>query len=707
MSLYVAGDSVRTRRHAVMRLGAVTMLITAMVAAIAVPLGSAAGAVTAYWTGLQRAPLPPQLLDPVTDQVTQVYAADGRTLITTFYDEDRQDVALTAIAPVMRNAIVAAEDTRFYQHGGVDPKGVLRAIVTDARHGRASEGASTLTMQLVRNELKDDPSRTPEEQSAATSDTPARKLHEAEYAIQLEQHLSKQQILRDYLNIAYFGDGAYGIAAASRRFFGVPAARLDLAQAALIAGVVQSPDTDNPVTGDRAQARTRQAYVLDAMAKAGMITPAQRAASAAEKLTFAGTAPRTGCTESAGVTDGWGFFCDYVQRWWDTQPAFGATTAQREDALRRGGYTIVTTLDPDVQKAAAKQARAVYSLTNRKTLPIAVVQPGTGKVLALAVNRHYRAGKSRADTVDPLISGGGAVYGYPAGSTFKLFTMLAALRAGMPLDTAFDAPAKLVTQWPDSGPDSCGGRYCPANANPAWMDGNRTMWDAFGRSVNTYFVHLEEQVGPAAAVAEAKNLGIGFAAPADARMAATGADGWGSFTLGVADTTPLELATAYATVAADGRYCAPVPVQSITDAQHVRVPIPSGCRQAIPVQLARAAADAARCPVGQQSAYDTCDGGTAAQVDGIFDGRPVAGKTGSTENSTTETFVGFTPTAAAAGIANDPADPSDHVGSGVEAQVVSAVARSLRVAAGSGYPDFVAPEQAIAYGEYPSAPDGH
>ena len=698
MSLYVAGGSASTRRHAVTRLGAVMMLIMALVVALAVPLGSAAGAITAYWTGLEHTALPAQLLDPVTAQATRVYAADGRTLITTFYDEDRQDVALAQVAPVMRKAMVAAEDTRFYQHGGVDPRGVLRALVTDVRHDRASQGASTLTMQLVRNELKDDPSLTPEEQLDATSDTPTRKLREAEYAIQLEQHLTKQQILRNYLNIAYFGGGAYGIAAASRRFFGLPAARLDLAQAALIAGTVQSPDTDNPITGEHALARTRQTYVLDAMAKAGMITQAQRAAAAAEKLTFVGAIPRTGCTESAGVTAGWGFFCDYVQRWWDTQPAFGATTAQRDDALRRGGYTIVTTLEPGVQKAAAEQARAVYSLTSRKTLPIAVVQPGTGKVLALAVNRHYATGRSRADTLNPLISGGGAVYGYPVGSTFKLFTMLAALRAGMPLDTAFDAPARLVTRWPDSGPDSCGGRYCPANANPAWMDGRRTMWDAFGRSVNTYFVHLEEQVGPAAAVAQAKNLGIGLAAPADARMAATDADAWGSFTLGVADTTPLELAAAYATIAADGRYCAPVPVQSITDAQHAQVPIAGGCRQAIQVQVARAAADAARCPVGQQSAYGASDGGTAAQVDAIFHGSPVAGKTGSTENRTTETFVGFTPTAAAAGIANDPVDPSDHVGSAVEGQVASAVARSLRAAAGDGYPDFVAPDRAIAYG---------
>ncbi|MFG1606113.1 transglycosylase domain-containing protein [Actinoplanes sp. NPDC049265] len=657
------------------RLGGLLLLVTALAVAAAVPVGLVARAVARA----RRPALPQQVLDPVTDQVTRVYAGDGRTLIATFYDEDRHDVALGTIAPVMRQAIVAAEDVRFFEHGGVDVRGVLRALVADAGSGRAGQGASTLTMQLVRNALENDPGLTPAERASATADTAARKVREAEYAVELEQRLGKQQILENYLNIAYFGDGAYGVEAAARRFFGVTPGRLDLAQAALIAGVVQSPDADNPVTGDRASARTRQMYVLNAMVRAKLITQGQATAAAAEKLSFTGTTTASGCSD---------FFCDYVQRWWNAQPRLGN--------LRTGGYSIVTTLDPAVQKVADAQARTVYSERNRRALPIAVVQPGTGHVLALAVNRRYGVG--RGETVAPLISGGGGVHGYPSGSTFKLFTMLAALRAGMPLNTGYDAPAKLVTPWADDGPGNCGGRYCPGNDNPDWMDGHRTMWDAFGRSVNTYFVHLEEQVGPAAAVAEARNLGISLAAPADARLAAA-PDDWGAFTLGVADTTPLELASAYAAIAADGKYCAPTPVRSIRDADGNTVPLPDNCRQALPPEIARAAADAARCPVGQQSAGHQCDGGTAEQVDQIFGGRPVAGKTGSTEDNTTETFAGFTPVVAAAGIANDPKDPSDHVGSGVESRVVTAVARTLREAArDSGYPAFTPPPQKLAYG---------
>jgi membrane peptidoglycan carboxypeptidase len=685
------------RGGALARLSGVLILIGVLVGVSAIPAGVILMS-AAHWSDQQRSELPEQLLNPPTAQVTRVYANDGKTLITTFYDEDRHDVGLAQISTVMQQAMVAAEDVRYYQHGGVDLKGAVRALVTDARSGEASQGASTLTMQVVRNVLKEDPTLSAAERADATADTPARKLKEVQYAIELEQRLTKQQILQNYLNIVYFGDGAYGIEAAARRIFGVTPAHLDLAQAAMIAGIVQSPDADNPIGGDKSKAKARQTYVLGAMQKAGMITAAQARAASAEKLTFSGKSQPNGCVDASGAADGWGFFCDYVRSWFDSQAQFGKTTAERDMALRRGGYTIVSTLDPDVQKAAAEQSRKVYGLNSKKVLPIAVVQPGTGKVLALAVNRRYSAAKGVSNTVNPLVSGGPNLHGYPSGSTFKMFTMLAALEAGMPLNTGYDSPAKLRTEWPDSGPDSCDGRYCPGNANPGWMDGYRTMWNAFGRSVNTYFVHLEQQVGPAAAVAEAKKLGISFSSPDDAALAAS-PDGWGSFTLGVIDTTPLELASAYATVAAEGAYCAPLPVASIADSDGQQVPVASSCKQVLDPEVARAATDAARCPVGQQSTFGKCDGGTATQVDSIMSGRPVAGKTGSTEDNRTETFVGFTRTAVAAGIAADPVTPSDHVGSSVESQVVTAVGRTLKAALGDGdYPDFTPPGTAIAFG---------
>ncbi|MET8371757.1 transglycosylase domain-containing protein [Micromonospora profundi] len=650
------------------------------------------------------AALPEALRTPATPQRSYLYANDGKTLITTFYDVNRTDVALADIAPVMRQAIVASEDRRFYDHGGADVRGLLRALVANVKGGGTEQGGSTLTMQYVRNVLKTDPTRSAEERAAATDPTVGRKIQEIRYASALEQSLSKDEILNRYLNIAYFGSGAYGIGAASQRYFGKPPARLTLAEAALLAGLVQSPDAYSPIDGNKDAALARRGYVLDSMAATGAITAAQAAQAKAEPLALKPTAQPNGCTAVAQGHDDWGFFCDYLRRWWLTQPAFGATAAEREQALRSGGYTVVTSLDPEVQATAQQQATKVYGYDNKRALPIAAVQPGTGQVLAMAVNRHYSLADNPdgqanyPNTVNPLISGGASVDGYQAGSTFKLFTMLAALESGRILSTGFDAPAKLRTRYAAEGPGSCDGRWCPVNANPDWMDGYRMMWDGFGRSVNTYFVWLAEQVGQDKVVEMAQRLGITFRAESDAAFAKDNAANWGSFTLGVAATTPLDLANAYATVAAEGTYCTPVPVVSVTDATGAKVPVgePS-CKRVLDADVARAATDAARCPVGQQSPYGQCNGGTATAVNRILDGRPVAGKTGSSEKNATETFVGFTPQVAVAGIAANPDDPTDSVGSAVQARVIDAVARVIGTAV-KGQPEtaFTAPSRELA-----------
>jgi membrane peptidoglycan carboxypeptidase len=644
--------------------------------------------------------LPTDLKIPETAQASYLYANDGKTLITSFYDENRRNVALTDVAQVMQQAMVAAEDIRFFQHGGVDLRSVVRAFVANVKGDEVEQGASTLTMQYVRNVLKSDPDLTPAQRQAATEETVGRKLQEMRYAEALEQKLSKQEILDRYLNIAYFGAGAYGIDAASKRYFSKSPSQLTLAEAALIAGLVQSPDTDNPITGDRAAALDRRSYVLDAMVRMKVISQQQADQAKAQPLRLKTSQPPNDCTAVAKKHNHWGFYCDYFLQWWNSQPAFGSTVAERESALKRGGYTIVTALDPHTQAAALAQTLDVYGYNSSRALPMAVVQPGTGRVLAMAVNRHYSLAKGSSNTVNQLIAGGGGVSGYQAGSTFKMFTMLAALEAGKPLDTGFNATSPLVTRWPASGPGSCGGHYCPSNDNPSWMDGYRTMWNGFGRSVNTYFVWLEEQIGPQKAVEMAQRLGITFRAESDADRARTEADGWGSFTLGVADTTPLDVANAYATVAADGLYCQPLPVQSIKDSSGRAVAAANPtCHQAISADVARAATDAARCPVGQQSAYTKCDGGTATEVSGILGGRPVAGKTGSSENNATETFAGFTPQLAVAAIAANPDDPRDHVGAAVSPRVNAAVARTMAAALeGQPYQDFQPPSRQIAFG---------
>ncbi|WP_435233724.1 transglycosylase domain-containing protein [Micromonospora aurantiaca (nom. illeg.)] len=677
-------------------------LLAGLVLALAALPGGLLGGFAARAALGAYADLPDALRTPVQPQRSYLYANDGTTLITTFYDVNRTDVSLDEIAPVMRQAIIAAEDRRFYSHGGADLRGIARALVANVKGGGTEQGGSTLTMQYVRNVLKTDPNRTPEERQAATEQTVGRKLQEIRYANALEQSLSKDEILNRYLNIAYFGSGAYGVAAAGQRYFGKAPADLTLGEAALLAGLVQSPDAYSPIDGDKDQALARRGYVLDAMAETGAITPQQAAAAKTEPLTLRPTAQPNGCTATAQGHDDWGFFCDYLRRWWLTQPAFGSTPEEREQALRRGGYRVVTTLDPEIQQTAQEQATKVYGYGNKRALPIAAVEPGTGRVLAMAVNRHYSLDANpdgqanHPNTVNPLISGGASVDGYQAGSTFKMFTMLAALEAGKPLSTGFDAPSRLPTRYASDDEGNCDGTWCPANANPQWMDGYRMMWDGFGRSVNTYFVWLAEQVGEDKVVEMAQRLGITFRADSDAAFARDNAANWGAFTLGVAATTPLDLANAYATVAAEGTYCTPLPVVSVTapDGGAVDVAQPS-CKRVLEPDVARAATDAARCPVGQQSAFDQCNGGTATAVDRIV-GRPVAGKTGSSERNATETFVGYTPQVAVAGIAANPDDVTDLVGSAVQAKVIDAVARTIKTAlAGKPVADFTSPSRAL------------
>src|SRR5581483_4336009 len=224
--------------------------------------------------------LPTDLKIPPLPQRSRVLAADG-SLLATFYDEDRVAVPLAAIPVTMRKAIVAIEDNRFYTHHGVDLKGIIRAALHNTSTGSVTQGASTLTQQYVRLVLEE--SKNKEEQRAAHAPTLARKLREAAYAIGLEKQLSKDQILDDYLNIAYFGDGAYGVEAAARHYFGIHVGRLSLAQAALLAGLVQNPSAYDPRLHPVA-AKDRRDVVLDQMSRYGDITAEQAVAAKATPI---------------------------------------------------------------------------------------------------------------------------------------------------------------------------------------------------------------------------------------------------------------------------------------------------------------------------------------------------------------------------------------------------------------------------------------
>ena len=670
--------------------------------------------------------LPAELDLVPAPQISYVYASDGTTLLARLYNENRHDVPLSQVAPVMRQAIVASEDSRFYHHHGVDPRGVARAYVANQRGEGVAQGASTLTMQYVR-QARSYSARAPQDVIDATTQTTARKVQEMRYALALEKKYSKAEILERYLNIASFGHGAYGIYAASQVYFGKTPGELTLPEAALLAGLVKAPSAYDPADPAhpekrRAALARRNDYVLRQMVALHDVTGAQAEAAKAVEPTILGTRTPEGCTSVSSELSA-GYFCDFLYRWWLAQPAFGVDEYERGNNLRNGGYTIISSLDVTTQAAAKRNAQAALPATSPYALMMAAVEPGTGRVLSLAMNRTYsndqngngpntnsaKAGQkgNYPNTTLPLITGGGDVVGYQTGSTYKIFTMAAALEHGFPLSYTINTTSPYRSQYVVTGPASCGGRYCPQNANPGWMNGPRTMWTGFGRSVNTYFVPLEERVGAENAVAMAKRLGVQFlahgtpGAPSDYELSQDPerAHGWGPFTLGVVSTTPLELVNAYATMAADGAYCEPIPVIEIRDPHGARLDAAKPrCRPAVSPDVARGVVDAARCPLGDQSAFGRCDGATAAEVRGVV-GRPVAGKTGTTDGDKTATLVAMTRQVAIVGIMADPDNPFGARSMSAPA-VNRAVATTLRDAmANKPGLNFTPPSQVIAFGK--------
>jgi len=669
-----------------------SLLLCGMVAGVVVAAaffpGAAISGLVAKESLEQFDQLPTEVIVDDGPQISYVLAADGETRLAAMYDENRRNVPLHDIAPVMIDAIISAEDRSFYEHNGVDVRGIARAFVANTAADQITQGASTITQQFVRLSLtyfSDDLS----DVVAATEDTTGRKLREARYAIAVEHELTKDEILNRYLNLAYFGEGAYGIFAASQVYFRKRPADLELPEAAFLAGLVQSPSTYSPSTEEgRRAAQERRDWVLDQMVDTGVINAPQSAEAKAIELDVQ---PRRQPNMCVGVaTNHWGFFCDFFYRWWLEQEAFGATPWEREQRLRGGGFQIVTTLDLDLQEAAKKHVEDHLSTGSPHALTLAAVEPGTGKVRAVATNRRFALDNSddpengphtdpRArsaglrgtypNTTNPLISGGGDIAGYQAGSVFKIFTMIAALEEGLPLSYSLNAPFRVTTRFPveAGGSASCGNRWCPVNFSTS-VSGRHNMWTGFGRSVNTYFAQLIEEVGPTRAVSVAKRLGIKFRAsgnpenPQDAQFAEEPlSNSWGSFTLGVSSTTPLDLAGAFAAIAAEGRYCEPIPVEEIRTPNGDTLDVASPrCARAIDQDVARAAIDAGRCVVGIQSTYGRCEGGTETFDAGTglptsqVVNAPFFGKTGTTDGERSASLVLSSSTLAVAGMLADP-----------------------------------------------------
>jgi membrane peptidoglycan carboxypeptidase len=607
----------------------------ALVAGLVVPLAGLIGIGTEQVVDSLRG-LPQRLTPQPPDVRTRILAADG-SLIANLYDENRVPVGLNQIAPAMRQAIVAIEDSRFYQHGAIDLQGTLRAMIRNQASG-TTQGGSSITQQYVKLTLLEN-ARTPAEQRAAIAPTYTRKLTELRYAIAVEQQYSKDEILDRYLNLANFGDGTYGIQTAAQHYYGVNAADLTLPEAAMLAGIVKNPTGYDPVTNP-GRANDRRYTVIQRMLQLRLISVAEaNSALRTPVIDPSQLRPvRNGCANSP-----YPFYCEYVVSKLLQNPALGDSVQERDHYLKTGGLTIRTSLDPRIQAAAQASIDKHSKPADNTIAAISVVEPGTGLVKAMVQSKPYGEGRDEtAYNYNVEKSYPGGYGGFQNGSTMKAFTIAAAIQQGIPIDYQINSPQQIDL----SGVRfrTCKGwtrdlNYQPQNST---RSGDFSMVDAARYSVNTYFLQLSEKTGLCAPATIAAELGMYNAQtlrPLDQVV---------SFTLGVGYVTPLMLSNAYATFAARGVYCQPLLVTSITDQTGKSVATPGQtCKQVLEPWVADG--------VNRVLSAVMQPGGTGGNLK--FGNWDLAGKTGTINQNLAVWFSGYTPNLAAAAVVADATPP--------------------------------------------------
>lgn len=589
-------------------IGLISTLLTAPAATVA---ATSARAAHTYWDQLE-ADLP---ADGVVPSYTVLTDIDGK-VFAQFYSQNRVPVTLDDISPHFVDAIIATEDARFWDHNGLDTRGLIRAAANNLLGG-ARQGGSTLTQQLVEN-MRLTSARTEEEAAEAKAQTLEGKLQEAKYAVALEERYSKDEILEMYANTVYFGSGAYGIYTAAQRYFSTHPADLTLSQAATLAGLVKNPHGYDPIEHpDRAKAR--RDVVLGRMLATGAITPEEHDAAVAEELTVEPGSFDNGCYDSD-----YPLYCAYVQSEILSDPAFGDTPEERSERLYLGGMTIRTALDRQEIEAAQKAVTEALGNDNRVAAAVAIVEPGTGYVSALAQNREFGQDDGQTEVIY-------ATSRRQTGSAFKPFTLAAAFEAGISPHERWSSSATYRPTRVDS----------PRGGFTNHLGRGYGIQDAYGAtrvSSNTWFIRLIERIGVRDVAELAGRLGQG-GVPQDL----TGREA--AITLGAYDSSPLEMAAGYATFASGGIYCRPTPIVAVADtATGEELPAPDpGCRRELMPGVAAT--------VNEVLAEPFKTGGTA---EGMGLDVPAGGKTGTSNQWADAWFVGYTTTRSAAVWMGDP-----------------------------------------------------
>jgi len=619
------------------------------VLAAAVALPAVGGAGVSARSGMEMLDLKPEELnEPPLSERTELVDANGKQ-IAQFYFENRQSVKLEDVAPIMRTALIAIEDFRFYKHGPIDIEGTTRALIKNLTTGGVTQGGSSITQQYVKQVLLN-AAETPEEQAAAIAPTVSRKLSELRYAMAVEEKYSKDQILERYLNIAYFGAGAHGIQAAAKRFFDKPASKLTLAQAATLAGAVQNPARTDPNVGPKSRALLleRRNVVLDRMAELKMITPQEVAEAKGKKLGWKDVPFPGGCEESD-----YPYFCLYVQNEILLNEDFGKTAKERLKLLQRGGLTIKTTIDPKMQKAADKAVKNWVSPKDKPVAAQAMIVPGTGEIKAMAASRKFGDNKKKNEISYNLAAdvahGGGR--GFQQGSTAKAYTLATALEEGMKYGDGFPSPAgyqaPAYSTFKDCKGKPVGDPTHTVRNSSEGGGGFKTLQTGTWGSVNTFFMKLEQKVSLCKVAKLAKRIGLKRADGGKVQEFET-------FTLGINEVDPVTVANTYAVFASRGKHCKPLAITEVKDRYGKVTRFKPKCSQVMDEEVADAVS-------GVLEGVFTK--GTMTGVGGI--GRDAAGKTGTTDGYTAAWFAGYTPNLASAVSVGDPRGAFDHALIGV------------------------------------------
>jgi len=535
---------------------------------------------------------------PHLPERSTIYANDGKTILAQLYLDNREIVRLSHVSLIAQQAVVDIEDSGFYQHGALDLRGVVRALIADLKAGAPTQGGSTITQQLVKNAVLGD-----------TSQTFARKFQELAIAMQVEQKYTKHQILELYLNDIYLGNRQYGIGTAADYYFHRPASKITLVQGALLAGLIRSPEGDNPISHPN-RALARRNAVLDRMAELGTITQAKADQAKAKAL---GIVKNPGANSVATPP----YFVTYLtqQILNNTNGEFdvlGKGLVTRQRRLQEGGLKIYTTMDPRWQAYAQQAANAPWvpyvgnpGYKDKPDTGIVSIDNATGAIRTMLSGRNFA--RDQLNLVTSVRQ---------TGSAFKPFTLVAAFRQHVSPNATFSSKSPFCSPlWTSAD-------HCVSNSEGAGDMGQLNLWTATADSINVVFAQLALQVTPAAIVTAAHDMGIKsdlLAVP--------------SITLGTNSVSPLEMASAFQTFANDGVHCPPFAVSRITNSDGVLYRHKADCRSVLKPETAQ---------LITAMLHGVVTTGTAASSGANLSPWPVSGKTGTTQDYADAWFIGYT-----------------------------------------------------------------